>query len=147
MDVKTAFRNGTLKDEVYVSQPDGFVDPDHLERVYRLKKAPYGLKRLQGHDLSGIPVDQTKYRSMIGSLMYLISSKADLVQATCFLVRYHERPTEKHLKKVKRIFRYLKKTIHIGLWYPKDFGFELITFSEADHACCLDMCKSTSGGI
>nr|GFB08291.1 Gag-Pol polyprotein [Tanacetum cinerariifolium] len=45
MDVKTAFLNGTLKDEVYVAQSDGFVDPDHSEKVYRLRKAIYGLKQ------------------------------------------------------------------------------------------------------
>ncbi|GJX55787.1 hypothetical protein Tco_0285684 [Tanacetum coccineum] len=66
-------------------------------------------------DLSGIPVDQTKYHSMIGSLMYLTSSRLDLVQATCFLARYQERSTGKHLKEVKRIFSYIKKTIHMGL--------------------------------
>ncbi|GJT16889.1 VIER F-box protein 2 [Tanacetum coccineum] len=66
-------------------------------------------------DLSGIPVDQTKYRSMIGSLMYLTSSRSDIVQATCFLACYQARTTKKHLKEVKRIFWYLKKTIHMGL--------------------------------
>ncbi|GJS78407.1 hypothetical protein Tco_0728288 [Tanacetum coccineum] len=55
--------------------------------------------------------------------------------------------TKKHLKKVKRIFQYLKNTIHMGLWYLLDFGFELITFSDVDHASSLDTCKSTSGGI
>ncbi|GJX07249.1 retrovirus-related pol polyprotein from transposon TNT 1-94 [Tanacetum coccineum] len=230
MDVKTAFLNGPLKEEVYVAQPDGFVDPDHPEKVYRLRKALYGLKQaprawydeltnflmskgftkgtidptmftirygedillvqiyvddiifgstnpkyskrfeklmhsrfemslmgemkfflgLQIHqsprgifinqakyaleilkkhgmdkgesigtpmttkpkldaDLSGNPVDQTDYRSKIGSLMYLTSSRPDIVQA--------------------------------------DSGFELTAFSDADHAGCLDTRKSTSGGI
>nr|GFB34381.1 copia protein [Tanacetum cinerariifolium] len=53
-------------------------------------------------------------------------------------------PTEKHLTAVKRIFRYLKDTIHMGLWYPKDTGFELTAFSDSDHAGCLDSRKSTS---
>nr|GFD38252.1 uncharacterized mitochondrial protein AtMg00810-like [Tanacetum cinerariifolium] len=48
---------------------------------------------------------------------------------------------------VKWIFRYLTDTIHIGLWYPKDTGFELTGFSNSDHAGCLDSHKSTSGGI
>nr|GFB03451.1 uncharacterized mitochondrial protein AtMg00810-like [Tanacetum cinerariifolium] len=56
-------------------------------------------------------------------------------------------PTEKHLTAVKQIFRYLKDTIHMGLWYPKDTGFELTAFSDSDHAGCLDSRKSTSGGI
>ncbi|GKG18560.1 retrovirus-related pol polyprotein from transposon TNT 1-94, partial [Tanacetum coccineum] len=46
MDVKTAFLNGPLKEEVYVAQADGFVDPDHPKKVYRLRKALYGLKKL-----------------------------------------------------------------------------------------------------
>nr|GFD20415.1 retrovirus-related Pol polyprotein from transposon TNT 1-94 [Tanacetum cinerariifolium] len=56
-------------------------------------------------------------------------------------------PTEKHLIAVKQIFRYLKDTIHMGLWYPKDTGFELTTFSDSYRAGCLDSHKSTSGGI
>ncbi|GKE73510.1 hypothetical protein Tco_1535551, partial [Tanacetum coccineum] len=71
----------------------------------------------------------------------------DLVHSTCYGARYQARPAENHLKEVKRIFRYLKKTINMGLWYPKDSDFELTTFSDADHAGCLDTCKSTSGGI
>ncbi|GJT24833.1 retrovirus-related pol polyprotein from transposon TNT 1-94 [Tanacetum coccineum] len=204
MDVKTAFLNGPLKEEVYVAQPEGFVDPDHPEKVYLLRKALYGLKQaprawydelstflmskgftkdppvpkryfyqsgkyaleiLKKHidnglslvtlatkpkldvDLSGEPVDQSDYRSKIGSLMYLTSSRPDLVQAVCYCARYQARPTQKHLKEVKRIFKYLKGTINMGLWYPKDSGFELTAFSDADHAGCLDTQKRTSGGI
>ncbi|GJW51861.1 retrovirus-related pol polyprotein from transposon TNT 1-94 [Tanacetum coccineum] len=57
------------------------------------------------------------------------------------------RPTEKHLKEVKRLFRYLRQTINMGLWYSKDFRFELIAYSDADLSKCNDDCKSTSGGI
>ncbi|GJV26577.1 retrovirus-related pol polyprotein from transposon TNT 1-94 [Tanacetum coccineum] len=57
------------------------------------------------------------------------------------------KPTEKHLTAVKRIFQYLKDSINMGLWYPKDTGFELTAFSDLDHAGCLDLRKSTSGGI
>nr|GEX39616.1 Gag-Pol polyprotein [Tanacetum cinerariifolium] len=141
MDVKTAFLNGPLKEEVYVAQPDGFVDPDHLEKVYRIKKALYGLKQTprawydklskfltskgfaKGQsigtpmatkpkldaDLSGNPVDQTDHRSKIRSLMYLTSSRPDIVQAGS--------------------------------------SFELTAFSDADRAECIDSRKSTSGGI
>nr|GEU49867.1 hypothetical protein [Tanacetum cinerariifolium] len=66
-------------------------------------------------DLSGTPVDQTKYRSMVGVLMYLTASRPDIVHATCYCDRYQAKPTEKHLNVVKRIFRYLKDTIHMGL--------------------------------
>ncbi|GJV99180.1 retrovirus-related pol polyprotein from transposon TNT 1-94 [Tanacetum coccineum] len=98
-------------------------------------------------DLSGTLVDQTKYRSMVGALMYLTASRPDIVHATCYCARYQARLTEKHLKEVKRIFRYLNNTINIGLWYPKDTDFELIAFSYLDHAGYLDSRKSTSGGI
>ncbi|GJW03641.1 integrase, catalytic region, zinc finger, CCHC-type containing protein [Tanacetum coccineum] len=162
--------------QVYVNQLDGFVDPDHPKKVYRLRKALYGLnqalrawydelstflmskgftKGLQIHqsprgifinqtkyaleilkkhgidkcdsigtpmatkpkldaDVSGIPVEQTRYHSMIGSLMYLTSSRPDIVQAVCYYGRYQARPTKKHLKEVKRIFRYLKGTLNMG---------------------------------
>ncbi|GKC61199.1 retrovirus-related pol polyprotein from transposon TNT 1-94 [Tanacetum coccineum] len=66
-------------------------------------------------DLSGTSVDQTKYRSIVGALMYLTASRSDIIHAKCYCARYQARPTEKHLKEVKRIFRYLKKTINMGL--------------------------------
>nr|GFB05741.1 hypothetical protein [Tanacetum cinerariifolium] len=98
-------------------------------------------------DLSGTPVDQTKYRSKVGALMYLTASRPDIMHATCYCARYQAQPTEKHLTAVKQIFRYLKYTIQMGLWYPKDTSFELTAFSDSDHAGCLDSRKSTSGGI
>ncbi|GJS04390.1 retrovirus-related pol polyprotein from transposon TNT 1-94 [Tanacetum coccineum] len=107
---------------------------------------PMATKHLDA-DLSGTPVDQTKYRSMVGALMYLTASRPDIVHATCYCARYQAKPTEKHLTAVKRIFRYLKDSINMGLWYPKDTGFELTAFSDSDHAGCLDSRKSTSGGI
>ncbi|GJW24760.1 retrovirus-related pol polyprotein from transposon TNT 1-94 [Tanacetum coccineum] len=108
---------------------------------------PLATKPKLDKDLSGEPVDITDYHSKIGSLMYLTSSRLDLVQAVCYCPRYQARPIEKHLKEVKRIFKFLKGTINMGLWYPKDSGFELTAFSDADHAGCLDTSKSTSGGI
>ncbi|GJR06354.1 retrovirus-related pol polyprotein from transposon TNT 1-94 [Tanacetum coccineum] len=266
MDVKTAFLNGELKEEVYVSQPEGFVDQDNPSHVYKLKKALYGLKqaprawydmlssflisqhfskgavdptlftRKAGNDLllvqiyvddiifastntamcdefanlmttkfkmsmmgqmsfflglqisqsprgifinqskyaskiikkygmltsdsvdtpmveknkldadlQGTPVDATHYRGMIGSLMYLTSSRPDLIYAVCLCARYQAKPTEKHLHAVKRIFRYLKGTINMGLWYSKDTGMSLTAYSDADHAGCQDTRRSTSG--
>ncbi|GJV04746.1 retrovirus-related pol polyprotein from transposon TNT 1-94 [Tanacetum coccineum] len=108
---------------------------------------PMATKPKLDADLSGTPIDQTRYHSMIGSLMYLTSSRPDIVQVVCYCARYQARPTEKHLKEVKIIFRYLKVTINMRLWYPKDSGFELTAFSDADHAGCLDTRKSTFGGI
>nr|GEU29740.1 copia protein [Tanacetum cinerariifolium] len=98
-------------------------------------------------DLSGNTVDQTDYHSKIRSLVYLTSSRPDIVQAVCFCARYQSRPTEKHLKEVKRIFRYLRGTIDMGLLYPKGFSFGLTAFSDADHTGCINTRKSTSGGI
>nr|GFA87278.1 copia protein [Tanacetum cinerariifolium] len=93
---------------------------------------------------NGTPVDATKYRSMIGALMYLTSSRPDIVHATCLCARYQDKPTEKHIKEVKRIFRYLRGTVNMGLWYTKDSGLELTRFSDADYAGCKDTFKSTS---
>ncbi|GJV89787.1 putative reverse transcriptase domain-containing protein [Tanacetum coccineum] len=107
---------------------------------------PMEIKDKLDLDQNGSPVDATKYRSMIGALMYLTSSRPDIVHATCLCARYQAKPTEKHLKEVKRIFRYLRGTVNTGLWYTKDSGFELTGFSDADYAGCKDTFKSTSGG-
>nr|GEV54085.1 hypothetical protein [Tanacetum cinerariifolium] len=107
---------------------------------------PMATKHLDA-DLSGTLVDQTKYQSMVRALMYLTASRPDIVHATCYCARYQAKQTEKHLTAVKWIFRYLKDTIHMGLWYPKDTGFELTAFLDSDHAGYLDSRKSTSGGI
>nr|GFB03452.1 copia protein [Tanacetum cinerariifolium]GFB03487.1 copia protein [Tanacetum cinerariifolium] len=107
---------------------------------------PMDIKGKLDLDQFRIPVDATKYRSMIGSLMYLTSSRPYIVHPTCVCARYEAQPTEKHFKEVKRIFRYLYGTVNIGLWYTKDFGFELTGFSDADYAGCKDTFKSTSDG-
>nr|GEX66723.1 hypothetical protein [Tanacetum cinerariifolium] len=145
MDVKTAFLNGELKEEVYVSQPEGLVDPDHPTHVYRLKKDLYRLKQAPweclggifinqakfaleifkkfGMDLCdpvdtpmvdrlkldedplGIPVDQARFCSMVGSLMYLTASRPDLVFVVCMCARYQASPTIKHLEALKQIMQ------------------------------------------
>ncbi|GJW90400.1 retrovirus-related pol polyprotein from transposon TNT 1-94 [Tanacetum coccineum] len=234
MDVKTIFLNGVLREEVYVSQPEGFVDQDHPNHVYRLKKSLYGLKQAprawkEGKDIlmvqiyvddiifgytdlalcdtfteiiiskfkmsmmgkmsfflglqfsqsprgifinqskyalkilkkygmesndpvdtpmvertkvdgdvQGIPVDPTRYRGMVGSLMYLKSIRPDLVFAVCMCARYQAKPTEKHLHAVKRVFQYLKRTINMGLWYSKDTRIALTTYVDVDHVGCQD---------
>nr|GEU42352.1 retrovirus-related Pol polyprotein from transposon TNT 1-94 [Tanacetum cinerariifolium] len=242
MDVKTAFLNGELTEEVYVSQPEGFVDQDNPPHVYKLKKALYGLKQaprewydmlssfllsqkfskgavdptlfirhagndlllmttnfkmsmmgqisfflgLQisqssrgifinqskhayeivkkygltdtdsvdthmienkklNEDLQGKPVNTTCYHGMIGSLMYLIASRPDLIYVVCLCARYQANPTEKHLQAVKWIFRYLKVTINMGLWYLKDTDMSLTAYADADHAGCQETRRSTSG--
>ncbi|GJR78583.1 hypothetical protein Tco_0149368 [Tanacetum coccineum] len=107
---------------------------------------PMKIKDKVDLDQNGTLVDATKYHSMIGALMYLTSSRPDIVHATCLCARYLAKPTEKHLKEVKRIFRYLWETVNMGLWYTKDSGFELTGFSDADYVGCKDTFKSTSGG-
>ncbi|GKA59020.1 retrovirus-related pol polyprotein from transposon TNT 1-94 [Tanacetum coccineum] len=144
MDVKMAFLNGPLKEEAKYALE--ILKKHGMEKGQSIG-TPMATKPKLDADLSGEPVDQTDYRSKIGSLMYLTSSRPDIVQAVCYCARYQARPTEKHLKEVKRIFRYLRGTINMGLWYPKGSGFELIAFSDADHAGCIDTRKSTSRGI
>nr|GFA40272.1 hypothetical protein [Tanacetum cinerariifolium] len=229
MDVKKDFLNGEFKEEVYVSQPKGFVDQDNPSHVYKHKKALYGLKQaprvwydmlssflISQHfskgavdptlftrksrndlllvqiyvddtifastntalcnefanlmttkfkmsmtehidsvdtpmveknkpdgDLQGTPVDATFYRGMIGSLMYLTSSRPNLIYTVCLCAHYQAKPTEKHLNAVKRIFRYLKGTINMGLWYSKDtdYGFQFIRIPlYCDNKCAIALC-------
>nr|GFA08071.1 uncharacterized mitochondrial protein AtMg00810-like [Tanacetum cinerariifolium] len=107
---------------------------------------PMDIKDKLDLDQIGTLIDAMKYRSMIGALMYLTSSRPDIVHATCICARYQAHPIEKHLKEVKRIFRYLRGTVNMGLWYTKNSGFELTGFFDADYAGCKDTFKSTSGG-
>ncbi|KAJ9539488.1 hypothetical protein OSB04_032221 [Centaurea solstitialis] len=267
MDVKSAFLNGKLTEEVFVAQPPGFTDPKHLDHVYKLNKALYGLKQAprawyetlftylikegftrgkidstlfvktykdhvflaqifvddiifgstkaklckkfealmqaeykmsmmgeltyflglqfkqsekgifisQGKyvremlakfelttcsemktpmtpplkldkDSNEKSVDVTLYRGMIGSLLYLTGSHPDIMYATCLCARYQADPKESHMKAIKRIFRYLKGTPNLGLWYPRDSGFNLTAFSDSDFAGCKIDRKSTTGG-
>ncbi|GJW60580.1 hypothetical protein Tco_0109915 [Tanacetum coccineum] len=99
---------------------------------------PMEIKDKLDLDQNGTLVDSMKYRSMIGALMYLTSSRPDIVHATYLCARYQVKPTEKHLKEVKWIFCYLQGTVNMGLWYTKDSGFELTRFFN-------DSFKSTSG--
>ncbi|GKE15310.1 retrovirus-related pol polyprotein from transposon TNT 1-94, partial [Tanacetum coccineum] len=223
-----AFLNGELKEEVYVSQPEGFMDQENPSHVYKLKNALYGLKQaprawydilsclhLSQHfskgavdqtlftrkagndlllvqiyvddiifastntalcnefanllttkfkmsmkgdsvdtpmvennkldeDLQGTPVDATLYHGMIGALIYLTSSRPDLIYAVCLCAPYQAKPTEKHLNAVKRIFRYLKGIINMGLCYLKDTSMFLTAYADAYHAGCQDTRCSTS---
>nr|GEX53946.1 hypothetical protein [Tanacetum cinerariifolium] len=139
MDMKTTFLNRILKEEVYVSKPEGFVNQDHPNHVFWLKKALSGFKKkLLAHDQcdavdipmvgqskldedpNGIPVDSTRYLGMVESLMYLTASRHDLVFAVCMCAHYQAKPTEKHLTAVKQL-------------------------SDTNHAGFQDSRKSTSG--
>ncbi|GJZ82456.1 hypothetical protein Tco_0647629 [Tanacetum coccineum] len=137
-----------------MKHPNGIAENTLVEILFRNSDPPIRMcigtlmatKPLDA-DLSGTLVDQTKYHSMVGALMYLTRSRPDIVHATCYCARYQARSTENHLKEVKRIFQYLKNIINMGLWYLKDTSFELTTFSDSDHAGCLNLRKSTSGSI
>ncbi|GJX94510.1 retrovirus-related pol polyprotein from transposon TNT 1-94 [Tanacetum coccineum] len=222
MDVKNAFLNGFINEEVYVAQPLGFIDFKKPDYVYKLKKALYGLKQapkawydrlkafLIKHEYKmgmfemsmmgelnfflglqiqqmedGIffnqskyikemlkkfgledskpmktlmssdtklmkdeeceSVDSTKYRGMIDSLLYLMASRPDIMFSVCLCARFQEAPKTSHLEAVKRIFRYIKGTTHLGLWYPKGSGIETIVYADSDHAGDYVDRKSTSG--
>nr|GEX09320.1 retrovirus-related Pol polyprotein from transposon TNT 1-94 [Tanacetum cinerariifolium] len=232
MDVKTVFLKVNLREEVYVSQPDGFMDPDNPNHVYKLKKALYGLKQaprawydmlssfLLSQDFSKGSVDPTLFirrngtelllvqinvddivfaastlelcdlfanlmcskfkMSMMGKISFFLGlqisqsprgifinqSKYSLESLKKYgfescnpvdtpmvekseldkdkegkLLIYHiivARPTEKHVHAVKRIFRYLRGTVHRGLWYLKDSSVALTAFADTDHAGCQD---------
>ncbi|GJY90282.1 retrovirus-related pol polyprotein from transposon TNT 1-94 [Tanacetum coccineum] len=113
MDVKSAFLNGFINEEVYVSQPLGFIDFEKPDHVYKLKKALYGLKQVP---------------------------KA----CVCLCARFNA-PKTSHLEAVKHIFRYIKGTTHLGLWYPKGTGIETVVYADSDHARDYVDRKSTSG--
>nr|GEW34411.1 retrovirus-related Pol polyprotein from transposon TNT 1-94 [Tanacetum cinerariifolium] len=98
-------------------------------------------------DKDGKVVDPSHYHGMIGTLLYLTASRPDLQFAICMCARYQARPTEKHVHAVKRIFRYLRGTVHRGLWYPKDSFVALTAFVDTNHAGCQDTRRSTSGSL
>ncbi|GJW13405.1 retrovirus-related pol polyprotein from transposon TNT 1-94 [Tanacetum coccineum] len=154
-------------EEMYVCQPPRFEDPNFLDRVYKVEKALYGLHQAPRawfttevkttrtlietqkpllKDETGKEVDVHKYRSMIGSLMYLTSSRPNIMFAVCACARYQVNTKVSHLHAVKRIFRYLKGQSKLGLWYPKDSSFDLVAYTDSDYArASLDR-KSTIGG-
>ncbi|GJT78023.1 putative ribonuclease H-like domain-containing protein [Tanacetum coccineum] len=238
MDVKNAFLYGTIEEEVYVTQPPGFKDPDHPDKVYKVVKALYGLhqaprawyetlanyllgngfkigkidqtlfikkqkgdiflvqvyvddiifgstnkkmctafeklmkdkfqmteilKKFNYTDVKSVstPIDLEKhlvkdgdaddvdvhlYRSMIGSLMYLTTSRPDIMFAVCACARYQVAPNISHLLAIKRIFRYLKGKPTLGLWYSRDSPFELVAYTDSDYAKATQDRKSTTGG-
>ncbi|GKD18169.1 hypothetical protein Tco_1207327 [Tanacetum coccineum] len=96
-----------------------------------------------GPHLNGKAVNETQYRGMIGSLMYLTANRPDIQFSTCLCARYQANPKESHLIAVKRIYRYLKGTPSLGLWYPKYSGFDLKGYSDSDYVGCNIDRKST----
>ncbi|GJX33016.1 copia protein [Tanacetum coccineum] len=120
MDVKSAFLNGFINEEVYVAQPPGFIDFEKPDHVYKLKKALYGLKQAP-------------------------KAWPDIMFSVCLCARFQEAPKTSHLEAVKRIFRYIKGTMHLGLWYPKGTGIETVVYADSGHARDYVDRKSTIG--
>nr|GEU98731.1 integrase, catalytic region, zinc finger, CCHC-type, peptidase aspartic, catalytic [Tanacetum cinerariifolium] len=95
----------------------------------------------------GIPVDQTQFRSMVGSLMYLTASRPNIVFDVCMCARYQASPTKKHLEALKQVFWYLNETINWGLWYLKDTVMALTAYADADHVGCQDTRRNTMADV
>ncbi|BBG99674.1 transposable element gene [Prunus dulcis] len=98
-------------------------------------------------DLHGKSVNQTLYRSMIGSLPYLTAIRPDISYHVGVCARFQSDPKESHLFAVKRIIKYVSGTIDFGLWYTYDTSVNLVGYSDADWAGCNDDRKSISGGV
>ncbi|KAK6160669.1 hypothetical protein DH2020_004050 [Rehmannia glutinosa] len=96
-------------------------------------------------DADGRAVDQTRYKALIGSLLYLTTSRPDILHAVCLCARFQSNPKESHMSAAKRILKYLKGCEEVGLWYPKESGFKLIGYSDSDYARCRVDMKITSG--
>jgi hypothetical protein len=89
--------------------------------------------------------DKRQYKSIIGSLLYVTTSRTYVMQVVGQVARFQAEPKESHVLAVKRIFRYLKGTKEFGLWYPKGKDLSLIAYTDADWAGCIDDRRSTSG--
>ncbi|GKC59093.1 putative ribonuclease H-like domain-containing protein [Tanacetum coccineum] len=149
MDVKSSFLYGTIKEEVYAYQPPSFEDPQFPDKVYKVMQRDDGIFISQDKYVADIlnkfdfvtmktastliethkafikdeeaeDVDVHLYRSMIGSLMYLIASRPDIMFVVCACARFQITPKVSHIHAVKRIFKYQKGQPKLGLWYPKD---------------------------
>ncbi|XP_075475834.1 secreted RxLR effector protein 161-like [Primulina tabacum] len=108
-------------------------------------KTPMGSTEKLSKDDVAAGVDNTQYRSIIGSLLYLSASRPDIMFSVCLCARYQADPKVTHLKAVKRILRYISGTVDLGLWYTKETNTNLVGFSDADWAGNLDDRKSTMG--
>nr|GEV05019.1 retrovirus-related Pol polyprotein from transposon TNT 1-94 [Tanacetum cinerariifolium] len=169
MDVKSAFLYGTIEEVVYVSHPPGFVDPEFLDRVYKVEKALYGFHQalrawyetlstyLLENGFRKGTIDKTLFIKKINNDILLIqvyvddiifgsTQRLDIMFAVCACSRFQVQPKVSHMHAVKIIFRYLKGQPTLGLWYPKDLPLELIAYSDSDYTgASLDR-KSTTRG-
>nr|GEZ30145.1 hypothetical protein [Tanacetum cinerariifolium] len=105
----------------------------------------YGTIDEKGKDGTGKDVELHLYRAMIRSLMYLTTSRPDIMFTVCAYARHQVTPKECHLYDIKRIFRYLKGHPKLGLWYPKESPFDLVAYSDSDYGGANQDRKSTTG--
>nr|GEX16119.1 retrovirus-related Pol polyprotein from transposon TNT 1-94 [Tanacetum cinerariifolium] len=136
------------QDGIFISQ-DKYVD--EILKKYRFSKVknastPIETQKPLLKDKDGKEVDVHMYRSMIGSLMYLTSSRPDIMFVVCACARYQVNPKVSHFHAMKRIFKYLKGHLKLGLWYPKDLPFDLVAYTDSDYAGASLNRKSTTGG-
>nr|GEY88273.1 uncharacterized mitochondrial protein AtMg00810-like [Tanacetum cinerariifolium] len=136
------------KDGIFLSQ-DKYVG-DILKKFgysdVRSANTPMDKENHWGKDGPGKDVKLYLYRSMIGSLMYHTASRPDIMFAVCACARHQVTPQKCHLHDVKRIFRYLKDHPKLGLWYPKEYPFYLVAYSDSDYGGATQDRKSTTGG-
>ncbi|GKA56339.1 putative ribonuclease H-like domain-containing protein, partial [Tanacetum coccineum] len=135
MDVKSAFLYGTIDEEVYVSQPLGFVDPKFP------KKYKYVVEILKKSDFMSVKTACTPIETHKPLVMDEEAADVDV-----HLYRFQVTPKTSHLYAVKRIFRYLKGNPKLGLWYPRESSFDLVAYSDSDYAGANLDRKSTTGG-
>ncbi|GJT66955.1 putative ribonuclease H-like domain-containing protein [Tanacetum coccineum] len=137
----------TQKDDgIFISQ-DKYVD-EILKKfgfsTVKTASTPMETSKPLLKDAEAEYVDVHLYRSMIGSLVYLTSSRPDIMFVVCTCARFQVTPKVSHLHDVKRIFRYLKGQLKLGLWYHKDSPFDLEAYTDSDYAgASLDR-KSTT---
>ncbi|KAA0060697.1 putative mitochondrial protein [Cucumis melo var. makuwa] len=116
-----------------------------------LESNPVSSPIVHGFKLSkngnGVTVDDTHYKQLVGSLMYLTATRPDMIFATCLISRYMVMPTEVHLQAAKRVLRYLKGTVNYGIHYKKGGKGQLLAYTDSDYVGDMEDRKSTSGYV
>jgi hypothetical protein len=99
---------------------------------FKLMSTPMSTTMSLGLDEYGEAIDQREYRSIIGSLLYLIATRSNIQFTVCLCARFQASPHSSHRMTVQRIFRYLKYTLEFGIWYSASSSLDLVGFSDAD---------------